>query len=98
MRGRRAIERAKDFKGSISRLIKELKPFKEYKLDVVFDDGKHVVYDVGEDIGQIKPFEELLHDPMLFERAVLDQSRTCVIWNDMIDLPSDTIYEYGESK
>ena len=28
MRGRKSIEKAKDFKGSILRLIKELKPFK----------------------------------------------------------------------
>ena len=25
----------------------------------------------------------------------LDESRTCVFGNDSIDIPSDTIYEYG---
>ena len=27
----------------------------------------------------------------------IDKSRTCVYWNDRIDLPSDTLYEYGVS-
>ena len=29
------------------------------------------------------------------ENAQLDTSRTCIYWNDRIDLPSDAIYEYG---
>ena len=29
------------------------------------------------------------------KNAKLDESRTCVYWNDRIDLPSDTIYKYG---
>lgn len=28
----------------------------------------------------------------------LDASRTVVFWNSEIDLPSDTIYEYGKSE
>ena len=32
----------------------------------------------------------------LFEQVQLDESRTCVFWNDDIDLPSDAIYEYGK--
>ena len=26
----------------------------------------------------------------------MDQSRTCVYWNDEINLLSDTLYEYGK--
>jgi len=33
----------------------------------------------------------------LFEQATLDSSRTVVYWNDLVDLASDTIYEYGEA-
>ncbi|MBO5939816.1 MAG: hypothetical protein J6R18_01280 [Kiritimatiellae bacterium] len=29
------------------------------------------------------------------ENASFDSSRTCIVWNDRIDLPSDAIYEYG---
>ena len=31
----------------------------------------------------------------LFENYQLDESRTCVYWNDRVDLPSDTLLEYG---
>ncbi|OYP63610.1 hypothetical protein CIK98_11905 [Prevotella sp. P2-180] len=31
----------------------------------------------------------------LFCQAQLDSSRTCVYWNDEIDLASDCIYEYA---
>lgn len=30
-------------------------------------------------------------------QVIIDKSRTCVYWNDRIDLPSDTLYEYGVS-
>ena len=32
----------------------------------------------------------------LFKQVNLDESRTCIYWNDEIDLPSDMIYEYGK--
>ena len=35
---------------------------------------------------------------ILIEQVQLDESRTCVYWNDYINLPSDTIYEYGMEK
>ena len=32
----------------------------------------------------------------LFQQVQLDESRTCVFWNEDVDLPSDTLYEYGK--
>ena len=32
----------------------------------------------------------------LFAQVQVDDSRTCVFWNENIDLPSDIIYEYGK--
>lgn len=75
--------------------IKQITPLKGFKLLVDFDEGRRCVYDVEEDIRQIPDFAELRTLPGLFESATLDSSRTCVIWNDRIDLPSDTIYEYA---
>ncbi|MBO5905811.1 MAG: DUF2442 domain-containing protein [Kiritimatiellae bacterium] len=75
--------------------IKDIQPLENYKLFVRFDEGKEVVYDVGEDISSIKAFEDLKVIPGLFENVSLDSSRTCIIWNERIDLPSDTIFEYG---
>ena len=75
--------------------IKDIQPLENYKLFVRFDEGKEVVYDVGEDISSIEAFEDLKVIPGLFENVSLDSSRTCIIWNERIDLPSDTIFEYG---
>ena len=75
--------------------IKDIQPLENYKLFVRFDEGQEVVYDVGEDISSIEAFEDLKVIPGLFENVSLDSSRTCIIWNERIDLPSDTIFEYG---
>jgi hypothetical protein len=77
--------------------IKELTPMSCYRLRVVFDDGKTVIYDVKEDIDTIPAFKQLESIHGLFQNVQLDQSRTCVYWNDEVDLPSDTIYEYGKT-
>jgi hypothetical protein len=75
--------------------IRNIKAMPDYNLAVVFDDGKKVLYDVMDDIRTIESYQALLSNHGLFEQVQLDQSRTCVFWNDAIDLPSDTIYEYG---
>lgn len=76
--------------------IKAVKTLPDYRLGVQFDDGKIVLYDVKEDIGCIEDFKDLMNIHGLFSQVQLDESRTCLFWNDRIDLPSDTIYEYGE--
>jgi hypothetical protein len=75
--------------------IKMVEPMPDYKLKVLFDDGKTVIYNVKEDIETIESYKDLAAVQGLFEQVQLDESRTCVYWNDQIDLPSDTIYEYG---
>ena len=75
--------------------IRQIRPMANYRLLVDFDEGISVVYDVAEDIREIAAFVELKNLPGLFESAHLDSSRTSVVWNDRIDLPSDTILEYG---
>ena len=78
--------------------IKTFQPIDNYRLRVAFDDGRTVIYDVGEDIRSIPAFRSLETIYGLFQQAQLDDSRTCIYWNDEIDLPSDTIYEYGSSE
>ena len=53
-------------------------------------------YDVEEDIEQIPAFQILKTEAGLFNNFQIDESRTCVFWSDMIDLPSDTLLEYGQ--
>lgn len=76
--------------------IKSIKPQENYILHVVFDDGKSCLYDVKDDIDNIEQYRDLEDIKGLFEQVQLDKSRTCVFWNDYIDIPSDTIYEYGK--
>ena len=75
--------------------IRQIRPQANFRLLVEFDEGQQVVYEVAEDIREIAAFAELKTLPGLFESARLDSSRTSVVWNDRIDLPSDTIREYG---
>lgn len=78
--------------------IKSVKPLKDYMLHVIFDDGKNVLYDVKDDIDNIPTYEDLKTINGLFDQVQLDESRTCIFWNDYIDLASDIIYEYGKER
>ncbi len=74
--------------------ISSIRALPDYVLSVAFDDGKKVLYDVKEDMNL--PGYSLLREVVgLFQQVKLDASRTCVFWNDEIDIPSDIIYEYG---
>ncbi len=76
--------------------IKTVVPMDGYRLSVLFDDGRKVVYDVVEDIDTIGAFGDLKTVEGLWPQVQVDKSRTVVYWNDWIDLPSDTLYEYGK--
>ncbi len=75
--------------------INKLEPLDNFLLKVAFDDGKSVIYDVKEDIDDIPSYKVLETETGLFKNAQLDESRTCIYWSDEVDLPSDTIYEFG---
>lgn len=77
--------------------IKKLSVLDNYILFVEFDDGYKVMYDVKEDIKALPAFRALVDVHGLFKQVQLDTSRTCVFWNDQIDLASDSIYQYGIS-
>ena len=76
--------------------IKTIIPMKDFILDVVFDDDIRIHYDMKDDLSTLPGYNDLRTIPGLYQNVQLDQSRTCVFWNEYIDLPSDTIYEYGE--
>ena len=75
--------------------IKSVYPEDDYMLLVTFDDGRKVIYDMKEDF-ELPGYEALKNIPGLFQHVHLDESRTCVYWNEDIDLPSDILYEYGK--
>lgn len=75
--------------------ISSMKPLPDFLLSVAFDDGKRVIYDVKDDMNLLG--YHLLREVIgLFQQVQLDESRTCVYWNDEIDLPSGAIYEFGQ--
>ncbi len=76
--------------------IKKVEPLENFCLYVVFDDGKKVIYDVKDDIKNIPSYSDLMTTYKLFEQVQLDSSRTCIYWNEFIDLPSDIIYQRGK--
>lgn len=78
--------------------IKNVKSLDDYILLVTFDDGKTVEYDVKDDMCTLPGYDDLKNITGLWQQVQLDTSRTCVYWNDYIDLPSDIIYEYGKEK
>ena len=78
------------------RRIAEIDTLPNLRLRVRFDDGKVVVYDVADDVRDIPSYAPLESLEGLFDQVKLDESRTCVYWNDEIDLPSDAIYDYGK--
>lgn len=77
--------------------IKAIEPKENFILRVEFDDGKKVEYDVQKDINQIQSFGILKTEYALFQNFQLDQTRTVVTWSEDVDLPSDTLYEFGKS-
>ena len=77
--------------------IEKLNTLKNYMLDVLFTDGKRVIYDVKEDINTIDSYKILL-DENLFKEVKLSESKSSIFWTDMVDLPSDILYEYGIDK
>ena len=74
--------------------IRSIDVLPDYCLDVLFDDGRRVIYNVKRDM-DLPGYGDLKIITGLFGQVQLDQSRTCVYWNEDIDLPSDIIYEYG---
>lgn len=76
--------------------IKSVTPLPDLLLSVLFDDGKRVVYDVKEDL-HLPGYSVLKDQPGLFEQVQIDTSRTVVFWSEDVDLPSDSILEYGKS-
>lgn len=74
--------------------IASIQPMPDYLLSVSFDDGRRVLFDVKEDM-ELPGYSALREVYGLFQQVRLDESRTCVFWNEDIDLPSHAIYEYG---
>lgn len=76
--------------------MKSVEALDDYILLVTFDDDKVVEYDMKDDMKTLPSYDDLERIQGLWKQVLLDESRTCVYWNDYIDLPSDMIYEFGK--
>ncbi len=74
--------------------IKSVKALDNYILEITFDDGKKVHYDMKNDMNTLPNYYKLGEND-LFNNYHLSESRAFVIWTEEIDLPSDILYEYG---
>lgn len=78
--------------------MKSVEPLDDYILLVTFDDDRIVEYDMKDDMKTLPSYDDLERIHGLWQQVRLDESRTCVYWNDYIDLPGDMIYEYGKER
>ena len=75
--------------------VKTVQPLPNFTLLVDFMTGEKRQYDVAPLFDKWEAFKSLRSTQGLFEQVKVDAGGYGISWNDEIDLPSDTIYEYG---
>ena len=64
-------------------------------VELTFQDGKIIQYDLSQLFSKYPQFKELLSNRALFEKGKLDPGGYGVIWNDQLDIDSTAIYYDG---
>lgn len=75
--------------------INKLEFLDDHIMQILFEDGKEVKYDIKEDLNL--PGYDILKDEDIFRSGEISQSKCFVRWNNGVDLPSDILYEYGKA-
>ena len=65
-------------------------------LQVTFQDGKIIKYDMSQMFEKYPQLEELRKNRRLFESGHLDLTGFAIIWNDELDFDATSIYDDGE--
>ena len=68
----------------------------DVKLELTYQDGKIIRYDMSAMFSKFPQLEELRRDRELFVRGHLDPGGYGIIWNDDLDFDATSIYEDGE--
>mgnify|MGYP003310059847 FL=1 len=76
--------------------LRAVYPLPDLKLCAVFREGVTKIYDVKPLLEKWEVFKEL-KDEDLFDSVHVDLGGYGIIWNDRIDLSSDSIWEKGET-
>lgn len=65
-------------------------------LQVTFQDGKIIKYDMSQMFKKYPQLEELRKNRRLFENGHLDLTGLAIVWNDELDFDATSIYDDGE--
>ena len=74
----------------------KVKFLKDVTLEMTFQDGKVVRYNMSTMFSKYPQLKELKNNRSLFENGHLDPGGYGVIWNDDLDFDAMSIYECGE--
>lgn len=67
----------------------------DFKVIMIFQDGKIIKYDMNEAVKIYKPLEELRNNKSLYKNGQLS-SGYGIVWNEDLDFDENIIYEDGE--
>ena len=73
-----------------------VKFLEDVTLEMTFQDGKVIRYDMSKMFNKYPQLEELRRNRELFINGRLDVGGYAVIWNDDLDFDATGVYEYGE--
>ena len=74
----------------------EVRFLENVTLEMVFQDGKVIRYDMSKMFSKYPQLKELDNNRSLFESGHLDQAGYGVIWNDDLDFSAMSVYENGD--
>ena len=78
--------------------VKEVKPLKDYILEITFFNEKIKYYDVSNLFEKWKIFNELRENKELFNKVKVDKGGYGISWSDEIDLSCDELWKNSYSK
>ncbi len=74
----------------------KIKFLEDVTLEMTYQDGKVIRYDMSRMFEKYPQLEELRRDRKLFESGHLHLTGFAVIWNDELDFDATSIYDDGE--
>jgi len=71
-------------------------PLEGFRFLAVFADGARRAYNVELLFDDIPAFRLMKRNPWIFKQAKPDVGGFGVVWNDLLDLSADEVYDHGE--
>ena len=77
--------------------LKNVTPLPDFMLRAEFQDGTIKTYDVKPIMSKIPVFDMLRYVHGLFEQVRVDAGGYGIVWNELIDLSCDELYDNGRA-